>query len=169
MASEDVVYHSKVRLILVILGALMFVVVGYWFVSGGARTLQVIGAASASYSSAACGLYAVWRLISPTPAVIVSAQGICRPCHRQLSRLGAVVGDPRLVKLLSFMNQRYLGIFVHEPAAFIAKHSPLKRAALWSNFQFVGTPVVIPRAGLATDLETLERLIRARLPAEARS
>lgn len=74
-ASEDVVYHSKARLILVILGALMFVVVGYWFVSGGARTLQVIGWLSIVFFGA-CGLYAVWRLLRPTPAVVVSAQGI---------------------------------------------------------------------------------------------
>jgi hypothetical protein len=167
MASEDVVYHSKARLILVILGALMFVVVGYWLVSGGARTLQVIGWLSIVFFGA-CGLYAVLRLISRTPAVIVSAQGIVD--HATANSAGLVPwSEIREVKLLSFMNQRYLGVFVHDPAALIAKHSPLKRAALWSNFQFVGTPVVIPRAGLATDLETLERLIRARLPAEARS
>lgn len=67
------------------------------------------------------------------------------------------------------MNQGYPGVFVHDPAAFIAQHSPLKRAAMQANFRLAGTPVVIPRAGLATDLETLECLIRSRMPAETRS
>ena len=75
MASEDVVYHSKARLILMILGSLMFVVVGYWFVSGGVRTVAVIGWFSIVFFGA-CGIFAVWRLVRPTPAVIVSAEGI---------------------------------------------------------------------------------------------
>ena len=108
MASEDVVYHSKVRLILVILGhALMFVVVGYWFVSGGARTLQAIGWLSIVFFGA-CGLYAVWRLDAPSPAVIVSAQGIVD--HATANSAGLVRwSEIREVELLSFMNQRCLG------------------------------------------------------------
>ena len=167
MASEDVVYHSKVRLILVVLGSLMFVVLGYWFVSGGVGTVLVVGWLSIVFFGC-CGIYGVWRLVRPTPAVIVSAQGIVD--NATANSAGLVPWSTiREVKILAFMNQRYLGIFVHDPAAFIAQHSRLKRVAMQSNFRLAGTPVVIPRAGLATDLETLEGLIRARMPADTRS
>jgi hypothetical protein len=166
MATEDVVYHGKARLILVILGSLMFVAVGYWFVSSGAGTLQVIGWLSIVFFGA-CGLYAVWRLVRPTPAVIVSAQGIVD--HATANSAGVVRWlEVCEVKSLSFMNQKCLGIFVHDPSAFIAQSSPVKRATMHTNVRLTGAPVVIRRAGLAVDLQTLEALIRARWPAATR-
>jgi hypothetical protein len=167
MVSEDVVYHSKVRLILMVTGSLMFVVLGYWFVSGGVGTVPVIGWLSIVFFGC-CGIFAVWRLVRPRPAVIISAQGIVD--HATANAAGLVPWSLiRDVKVLSFMNQPHLGIFVHDPPTFITQSSPLKRATMHTNVRLTGAPVVIPRAALAVDLQTLENLIRARWPAETRS
>ena len=167
MVSEDVVYHSKVRLILMMLGSSMFVILGYWFVSGGVGAVVAIGWVSIVFFGC-CGTFAVWRLVRPRPAVIISAQGVVD--HATANSAGLVPWSQiRELKILSFTNQAHLGIFVHDPAAFIAQSSPLKRATMHTNVRLSGAPVVIPRAALATDLETLENLIRSRWPAETRS
>jgi hypothetical protein len=60
------------------------------------------------------------------------------------------------------MNQSFLGVFVNDPAAFIAQHSMLKQKALQANLALGGTPIAISGTGLPISLNELEDVIRAR-------
>lgn len=166
LPEDIVVYHSRTRLILLIAGSLMFVVVGYWLASG-TGVAPVIGWLSIAFFGS-CGIYALWRLVRRTPALIISSDGIID--RATVNAVGLVPWSQiRDVKILSFLNQKFLGVFVADPAAFIARHSMFKRKALQANLSIGGAPVAIPRAGLAMDLEKLETLIRSRWAAESQS
>jgi hypothetical protein len=76
-----VIYPSRAKMLLVLLGSIAFVVIGVWIGTPGvARGLAIWKVVVASYIGvpcfAACGLYAAYRLAIRRPALEIDSTGI---------------------------------------------------------------------------------------------
>ena len=116
--------------------------------------VKIVGGYVGVTFSGLCFLYAMIRLVRPTPSIVISASGL-------LDNASAIgVGQlswPEIseVKIYSFMNQRVLGISLKNPRTVLDRQNSFKRFLMKINRGLVGTMVNIPPNILPIDLEHL--------------
>jgi hypothetical protein len=162
VGNDIVIYHSRTRLLLLSIGALLFVILGLLLARSSDLGIIAVGWASIAFFGG-CLVYIVSRLAISKPAIVISAQGI----HDHASGVGVGLvkwSEIREIRAMTFLNKDFLGIFVSDPEAVIRRQSFLRRSAVRSNLWLVGTPITIPRIGIPMNLEELQALIESRRP-----
>ena len=166
-AEELVVATNRTRLMSIAAGAAALVVAGGWLLSIAGRMgpiegrcVEAIGLVGIVFFGAGL-IYASIRLVRPTPAVVVSRQGL-------LDRASAVsVGfiawtEIKELREYRFMNQVLLGIVPRDLDALLARQPAWKRVFLRANLWLGVAPVNVPESMLSMRVSQLVQEIDAR-------
>ncbi len=161
-----VVYPSRSKLALFLLGAAAFVAVGVWMFSVAwtgesdeypPSLLFVFGTLAILFFGAGL-MWGLVRLVAPKPAVLLDNEGLHD--HASLTSAGFIPwSEIELVVNLSMGRQRMLSIQVRDPETLVARTSGLKRLALRANLKMSTTPFHIPQTLLPIRVKELEKEI----------
>jgi hypothetical protein len=146
-----VFYPSRPKQILMTVGAVVFVLLGVWLVTLGEVFVVVAGVASILFFGM-CGVLLARMLLDPRPALVLDRDGL----HDRASALAAgLIRWPEISRAATFTyrGQRMLGIDVHDPAALLARVTPVKRYVMRTNVRLVGPLVSIPQNVLPVDVD----------------
>ena len=159
-----VIYPSRGKTALVLLGAIGFVVVCAWLLSLGVRRVGVEGLVASLVGVpffGVCGLYAAYRLVHRRPAVEIDRMGIVDGASAL--GVGRLLWDEvDHVQLYEFWGQPMLGIIPRELELFLSRQHPLRRSITKLNLRLGFAPVNVPQVILPMKLAELADLLRAR-------
>lgn len=161
-----VIYPSRAKAALVLLGAIAFVVAGIWIATPGiARRVPIWDVIIASYIGvpffATCGLYAAYRLVFRRPALEIDSTGIMD----EASALGAGRlnwEEVDRVVLYVYYRQSMLGIIPKDLETYLSRQDPVRRSLIKANLALGCAPVNIPQVLLRMKLSDLAELLHAR-------
>lgn len=159
-----VIYPSRAKTALVLLGAIGFVALCAWIVSLGVRSVGVEGFVASLVGVpffGVCGIYAAYRLAHHRPAVEIDRMGIVDGA----SALGVgrlLWDDVDHVRLYEYWGQPMLGIIPRELELFLSRQHPLRRSITKLNLKLGCAPVNVPQVILPMKLAQLADLLRAR-------
>jgi hypothetical protein len=153
------IYPSRGKLILLLAGALLFVVAGIFMIRSGGTALTVLGVVAVAFFGSALPYFA-YRLMRPRPSVIVDQSGIHD--HASVACAGFIPWhEVRRYRTRLVGTQPMLAITVTDPGALLARVSPPRRLLMKANHRMVGTPVNIPQVGLPIKIDQLGRELDA--------
>lgn len=161
-----VVYLSRFKLGLILLGSLVFVALGvvlalaaeergiaFWKVV----VVSYVGVPFFSY----CALFSAWRLLFRRPALVIDARGITDAASA--FGVGHVGWDEvERVLLYNVSGQAMLGIFPLDTARFLARLPLHVRLVARLNLALGWAPINLPQVGLDMPLVDLALLIQTR-------
>ncbi|MDQ4077415.1 MAG: hypothetical protein M3220_14360 [Chloroflexota bacterium] len=157
--NEVVIYPKRVKLFAIAVGALGFVVLGFYFAQNRAimgLPLEVI--VVTSYVGipffGLCLAYAIYRLFIPEPAMIISNEGI----FDNASAIGAgMLRWEEIADVFSydFMGQRMLGITLVNEEIVIGRQPRIKRVMVRMNRGLGAAPFNIPQSVLPISVDEL--------------
>ena len=131
LLNEVVIYPKKVKLLAIAVGAVLFVILGFYFALNrvamglSVRTIIITVYVGIPFFSV-CLVYAIYRLLIPKPAVIISDEGI----FDNASAIGAgMLKWEEIAEVLAydFMGQRMLGIIPLNEEVVFRRQSRFKR------------------------------------------
>jgi len=165
-ADRVVIYPSRAKMALVVLGSMAFVVIGVWIGTPGvARGLAMWKVVVASYIGvpffAACGLYGAYRLAIRRPALEIDSTGI--------TDAASAVGAGRLswdevdhVVLYKYSGQSMLGIVPRNLEMLLSRESVVRRLLTKLNLALGCAPINVPQVGLTMKVADLANLLHTR-------
>ena len=165
-----VIALSKVKLSLVVVGALLFVAGGVWLLAIADTQTRYLPTYIKGVAILAigffglCTLYGLRKLFDGSPGLILDREGIMD------NSSGISVGrvawrEIRDIQVVSIHGQRLLALFVSDHQRYLGRGNLLSRLFRKMNYRWYGTPVFISAHGLKVpfkDLETQIRDFRAR-------
>jgi len=152
-----VIYPSRTKLALLSIGALAFVATGAFFLVSGEH---VIGGVLVVTFFGTCGAYLLWRLVAPRPALVIDRQGI--DGNASAGGGGRIEWSQAAgFGVYTAQGQRYLGIELNDPAAYLARLSTFKRWPARINMILGFPPVMVPQSILPLSCEELLEQIEA--------
>lgn len=159
---DVVIYPSKVKTLLTTAGSLLFIVLGL-YLAKEPEAMRLPGwavwaAPIAFYVGipffSLCFLYALYRLLSPKPSVVISLEGILD----NASAVGAgMIRWEEIAEIYpyDFMGQRMLGIVPTDAETVIARQPFHKRILAKMNMGLVEAPFNIPQSTLPISVDEL--------------
>lgn len=165
-ADRLVIYPSRAKMSLVLLGAIAFVVAGLWIgTSDMTRGVPIWDVVIATYLGApffaACGLYAAYRLVIRRPALEIDWMGITD----RASALGAgrlSWDEVDHLVLYKIRGQAMLGIVPRNLDLILNRQNPVQRFAAKLNLAWGFEPINVPQVGLRMKLAELASLLHTR-------
>jgi hypothetical protein len=161
-----VIYPSRSKLVLVLLGSIAFVLLGIWIGSPGvAQRVPRWKIVFVSYVGApfftACGLYAAYRLVSHRPSVEIDSKGVSD------SASGLAAGrlswdEVDHLVLYRYSGQPLLGIVPRDLEIFLSRQHPVRRSLTKLNLALGCAPVNIPQVALPMKVVELAELLHTR-------
>ena len=155
---DVVIYPSRTKLLLLALGSLVFVLVGVFIAQQEQVLIGPLEVIVGSYIGVPffglCFVYAVYRLLDPKPAVIISMEGL----FDNASAIGVGMlpwEEITDVYLYEFMGQRMLGIVIQDGDALIERQPHIRRVIAKINRSLVGSPINISQVSLPISIEEL--------------
>lgn len=150
-----VIYPSRLRVSLLLLGAALFVAGGIWLlmhpIRGDELMGGLIGWASIVFFGAVA-VFALSRLVAKKPALTIDHTGITDNASG-LSAGFIPWSDIVDAQIVNFQQQKFLGVSLRNPEDYLAKASPFKRMLMKANSSLVGYVINIPRIALPVTLE----------------
>ena len=157
--NEVVIYPKKLKLLAIAMASLLFVIFGFYL--GQNRVAMevpvwkfiVIAYVGIPFFSL-CLVYAIYRLLVPKPAVVISDEGI----FDNASAVGAGMlkwEEIAEVFAYDFMGQRMLGIIPVNEAVVLARQSRLKRVMAKMNKGIAPAAFNIPQSVLPISVDEL--------------
>jgi hypothetical protein len=162
-SDELVVPMSRLKLVALALGAALFVVGGAWLISLAGTLgpfVMEVGVAAIVFFGA-CGVYALYRIARPRPALVVSPRGILD--NSSAISVGFIAWDDvAALREYRFNDQVFLGIVPKNLDAILARQPAWKRAAIRANLGLGADPVNIPQVVLPMSVSQLLQEIEMR-------
>ncbi|AEI39020.1 STM3941 family protein [Paenibacillus mucilaginosus] len=167
---EIVEYPSTLKLAGLSIGAAIFVAGGAGLFAWGQEEedleLVVVGAAGVLFFGGAL-LYLLYRLLRRRPSLMINAEGIVD--HSSYTGGGRIRWEQiKDMTVYELMGQRFIGLELHDPEAFLAKQTPFKRILLRMNRGLVEAAVNIPQTGVRMPLDELHAVMMERWNAASR-
>ncbi|GAB4223392.1 MAG: hypothetical protein Kow0062_23420 [Acidobacteriota bacterium] len=164
--NQVVIYPSRARMALVLLGSIVFVVIGVWRgTPGDAERPPIWVVIAGLYVGvpffAACGLYAGYRLVCRRPALTIDSTGITETA----SALGAgrlTWEEVDYVVLYKFGGQSMLGIVPKNLEGFLSRQPGMRRFLIKINMALGCAPINVPQVGVSMRLSELAELLQTR-------
>ncbi|PZD92957.1 hypothetical protein DNH61_25485 [Paenibacillus sambharensis] len=171
---EIVEYPSTRKLLMLLLGSLVFVAMGLLLMmvglseEDGSLGMTLVGIVTLAFFGA-CLLYFVYRLFNRKPSLIINDEWI--EDNSSYTAGGRIKWeDIREIALYEMMGQRFLGIKLHDEDAYLQRQSGFKKWLMKVNSGMVQAPVNIPQNGIKMKLEALHDIMAVKLEqAAARS
>ena len=165
-AERIVIYPSRLKATLVLLGAIAFVVLGIWVGSPAMRSrVSLLSVILVSYVGvpffSACGLYALYRIVIHRPALEIDWTGITDTSsaisagHLNWEEIDHVV-------LYRYYSQPMLGIIPKDLDGFLNRLGSIRRSILQLNLRLGIAPINISQVVLPMSVAELGDLIRTR-------
>lgn len=156
---EIIIYPSKAKLLLIAVGALLFVAGGIYFaIESESLNLSYWKIVLVSYIGVPffglCFIYAIYRLLKPQPSLVINREGI----FDNASAVGAgLIRWQEIAELIpySFMGQQFLGIVPVNVDEILARQSCIKRMVVKMNQALVQAPFNIPQNILPISIDEL--------------
>ena len=159
---------SKTKIILVLLGALIFVVLGTFFVINPEKFISPImrspefirisGISSVIFFGVA-GIYGIRKLFDNAIGLTVDENGIND--NTNASSVGLINwADITEIKTEQIMSTKFLLIFTNNADKYIDGVGYIQRKLLLANKKMYGTPLSITSNTLKYDFDDLERLLK---------
>ena len=157
--NEVAIYPKKVKLFGLAMGALLFVILGFYLAQNrvamglSLRTIIIACYVGIPFSGL-CLVYAIYRLLIPKPVVVINYEGI----FDNASAVGAgmlkweEIAD---VFAYDFMGQRMLGIIPVNEEVVLRRQSRLKRVMAKMNKGIAAAPFNIPQQVLPISVDEL--------------
>lgn len=151
---------SKMKILLLVAGSLLFAAIGAFLVRGD-TVAQAVGIISILFFGST-GLFGIYKLFDSRPGLIINDKGIQDYSSAVGSRF--IAWDQiRDIDVDKVQSTRFLFIFVNDPEAIMKKEGPVKRAMMRLNNRFYGTPVSISSSSLKCDFDDLITAVAKRL------
>jgi hypothetical protein len=159
---------SKTKIILVLLVAMVFVVLGTLFVINpekfispimrSSEFIRISGITSVLFCGVA-GIYGIRKLFDNTAGLIIDEKGITDNTY------GSSVGlinwaDITEIKTEQVLSTKFLLIFTNNADKYLDRVGYFKRKLLLGNVKMYGTPLSITSNTLKYDFDNLERLLK---------
>lgn len=164
-STELVIKRGPGRFALVLGGSVAFVAMGFWLIIADLqvpfpRALIVgVGVASIAFFGL-CGVYAAYRLLSPTALLTLNANGI----DDRASALGVGFipwSTVRDVYIYTFSGQQMIGIEPHDSDRILQALPWWKRRLIAINRRMGCAPINLPQVSLSIPLTQLhEEIVR---------
>ena len=154
---------SKSKLILMLLGALVFVALGLWFVIAppvvhnsfwGTTRIIVVGYASIIFFGI-CAIFIARKFIDKRPGLIMDENGLID------NSSGLSVGqvywsEIENISVIKIHRQKLIMIKVNDPEKFVEKQkNKLKKRMMLMNLKMYGSPLSITSNGLKISFDEL--------------
>ncbi|MDZ7918648.1 STM3941 family protein [Rhodoferax sp.] len=155
--APTIIYPSRSRAFLNLLGSLTLLAAGSLMLLLPLKEIGITGKVIALLGVAffgKTGLFALTRLFSNKPAVIIDSVGITD----NASALAAGFipwSDIVSAGIFTFQKQKFLGLSLRNPEEYLAKVSAFKRILMKTNSSWVGYLVTIPQVTLSMPVEEL--------------
>jgi hypothetical protein len=160
------IYPSRWKSAAVVAGAAVFVLLGLWIGSPGmARRIPIWEVAIAAWIGvpffAACGLYALYRLVWRRPAVTLGPDGLIDTSsalggtHLHWEEIDRAV-------LHRYWDQPMLGLVPRDLEGWLTRQSGPRRAQVKTNLALGIPPINIAQVGLAGKVTDLAEILRTR-------
>lgn len=158
-----IVYASRQRLLKLCLGSLALVGCATWILVQPEVPPKVL--LCAWLGIPIFGLITAFilkRLVLPIPAVVLEDRGIT--VNASWLSVGFIPwSDVTNAGITSYLNQRFLGISLHNPEKYLASVGFVKRYLMRTNSSSIGYAVSIPELALPISLEELLGHVRCYL------
>jgi len=165
MLEEKVIELSKVKIILITLGAITFVLLGVWFFSLDAETIESqrrfnsptlvygIGFISIVFFGL-CGLFGIKKIFDKSPGLVVSSDGIL---DNSSGISAGIIPWSEVVSIGEYQvqKQKFISIQVTDPEKYANNGNALKRMANRANIKICGTPINISANSLKINYREL--------------
>jgi hypothetical protein len=163
---ELVIYPSRTKMLLVLLGSVAFVAAGVWIGTSNLwRGPAILEVFLASYVGvpffATCGIYAAYRLVRHRPALVIDRMGIIET--------SSALGAGRLswdevdhILLYKISGQPMLAIIPRELEVFLSRQHPVRRWLTTLNLRLGYAPVNVSQVALRMKVAELADLLRTR-------
>ncbi|WP_049815958.1 STM3941 family protein [Ralstonia sp. 25mfcol4.1] len=153
-----VIYQSRGKLAVLLLGSILFVVLCIFLLAKHPVSMSAkstIAVALGIPFFAACGLFMLFRLLWRRPAIIIDYEGIND--QASAASIGFIpwkdISHAKVVVFGSRHRQKYLCVSLRNSNDYLAKCGPLARGLLRANAGMSGYIVNIPQAALSVGLE----------------
>ena len=159
---------SKTKIILLLLGAMVFVVLGTLFVINSEKFIspimrspefiRIVGIASILFFGVA-GIYAIRKLFGNTVGLIIDEKGITD--NTNALSIGLINwADITEIKTKQVMSTKFLLIFTNNADKYLDRVGYFKRNLMLGNLKMYGTPLSITSNTLKYNFDDLEKLIK---------
>ncbi|HEU4433081.1 MAG TPA: STM3941 family protein [Pyrinomonadaceae bacterium] len=164
--NEVAIYPKKLKLLALAIGALVFIILGFYFAQNRvAMRLPLRAVVITAYVGipffGLCLVYAIYRLVTPKPAVVISDEGL----FDNASFVGAgMLKWEEIADIFAydFMGQRMLGIIPVDEKVVLARQSGLKRVMARMNKGIAPAPFNIPQNVLPISVDELLSMVEER-------
>ena len=164
-----VIYHSRKKLLLLSVGAAMFIAFGVFLLTTGKVEDRILGIAGLVIFGL-CLLAIIWQLMKRAPALIIHYSGILyNPSHSSSGflRWEEISGIFIATMTGRGHKQRFLAIVPKDLNAFLSRQSAFKTRLAKMSIRLVGAPINISASTLPISLEELIQNIQQKCPSIA--
>jgi prepilin signal peptidase PulO-like enzyme (type II secretory pathway) len=160
---------SKTKILLTIGGSVLFVVLGFYFVTTMAdqqtrfnpTIVKGVGIASILFFGAT-GIYGIRKMFDKSVGLTIDDNGIID--NTNATSIGLIKWyDITEIKTAQVMSTKILLIFTKDPDKILEKVSGMKRKLMAGNMKMYGTPLSITSTTLKYNFDDLEKLLKDRL------
>ena len=158
---------------LILLGALAFVVLGAWFLSLDAQTIEGqrrfsspvlvygIGGVAIVFFGA-CAIFAFKKLFDTSPGLILNRQGLTD--NSSAIPAGFVPwSEVSRIEKYQVGKQKFISVIVDSPEKYMGAGNVLQRKARQANLKMCGTPISISSNALKIKFDALHEMIEGYL------
>lgn len=166
--TEQVIPASKFKLVLLILGALIFLALGIWlslldaaFIEAQHRwnspaLIHTVGAVAVVFA-ALCAAFGVKKLFDDRPGLVLNHLGITD--HSSALAAGLIPwAEIRGFATYQVQRQKLLILLLHHPQPYLEAGGWWKRLMLQANFKMCGSPICISASALSISFDELVEL-----------
>jgi len=153
---------SKNKMFKTLLGALVFVGIGIWFLInpnfGNPTLISIIGLASILFFGLG-GVIILRKFSDKNPGLIISRQGITDNSSGVSAGL-ITWKDIQEIKISKIMSEKFIILVVRNPQYYLDKvTNPLKRNTIKINCKIYGSPISISANALQTNFNELHTIL----------
>jgi len=164
---------SKKKNFLMLLGAIVFVVLGILFVYRpesfvspifhNVSSIRFVGILGTVFFGV-CGIYGIIKLSDKSYGLIINDNGIID--NTNASSIGLINwADISSIETRQIMSTKFLLIFITDPNKYLNHTAGFKRKLLQANMKMYGTPLSIISNSIKCNFDELEKLITSNLNA----